>query len=210
MLKSILNQIIKNGLFSQDFLSENKDTKISLNLYKFYEDVIINKNDTQPGNINVLNFLIIQGSALTTEDGLVTINDENAIYQKIALSDYDPADMVYVDCGDGKIEGSGTVEVDEYTANDMRFTVNAVSDSYLVVSSAYYPGWKASIDGSKGKDVNKANSALLAVRVPAGEHKIKVYYDQISFKSGAVVSGISFIIWLGLLFTKIGPNRAKF
>ena len=78
-----LNQIIKNGLFSQDFLSENKDTKISLNLYKFYEDVIINKNDAQPGNINILNFLIIQGSALTTEDGLVTINDENAIYQNV-------------------------------------------------------------------------------------------------------------------------------
>ena len=70
-------------MFSQDFLSENKDTKISLNLYKFYEDVIINKNDAQPGNINILNFLIIQGSALTTEDGLVTINDENAIYQNV-------------------------------------------------------------------------------------------------------------------------------
>ena len=88
--------------------------------------------------------------------------------------------------------------------------MNAVSDSYLVVSSAYYPGWKASIDGSKGKDVNKANSALIAVSVPSGEHIVEIYYDPISFKSGAVVSGISFIIWLGLLFTKIGPNRAKF
>ena len=135
---------------------------------------------------------------------------DEKILEELVDDTYDPKGLVYVNCEDGKFEGSGTVEVDEYTANDMRFTVNAVSDSYLVVSSAYYPGWKASIDGSKGKGVNKANSALIAVSVPSGEHIVEIYYDPISFKSGAVVSGISFIIWLGLLFTKIGPNRANF
>ena len=66
------------------------------------------------------------------------------------------------------------------------------------------------VDGGKGTAVNKANTALIAVEVPQGVHKVKIYYDPTSFKSGAVVSGISFIIWLGLLFTKIGPNRANF
>lgn len=78
-----VNQIIKNGLFDQNYLSKNQEPKISLNLFKFWENIIIDKNDNQPGNIQVANFVIIQGSALTTDDGLITVNDESSIYQNV-------------------------------------------------------------------------------------------------------------------------------
>ena len=39
--------------------------------------------DTQPGNIVVPNFIIIQGSALSSDDGVVSIKDEQKIYQNI-------------------------------------------------------------------------------------------------------------------------------
>jgi len=78
-----LNQIIRDGLFNRNYLSTNQEIKISLNLFKFWEDIIINKNDSQPGNIAIPNFLIIQGSALSTEDGLITIKDESLIYQNV-------------------------------------------------------------------------------------------------------------------------------
>ena len=78
-----LNQIIRNGLFDQNYLSNNYETKISLNLYKFWEEIIINKTDIQPGNIEIPNFVIIQGSALVVEDGLITVNDEKSIYQNV-------------------------------------------------------------------------------------------------------------------------------
>lgn len=74
------NDLAIAGLFNIDYISKNNKLKISLNLFKFYEEVIINKNDTQPGNINVPNFFIIQGNAFVSDDGIVTITDEKSIY----------------------------------------------------------------------------------------------------------------------------------
>ena len=68
------------GLFNVNYISKNNKPKISLNLFKFYEDVIINKNDSQPGNISVSNFFIIQGNAFVSDDGIVTVIDEKSIY----------------------------------------------------------------------------------------------------------------------------------
>jgi hypothetical protein len=132
--------------------------------------------------------------------------NESIIYQKIALSDYNPADTVYVDCGEGKFEGSGVVELGEYNANDMHFTVRSDNDSYLVVSNAYYPGWEARIDEMDTQDVNMANAALLAVKVPRGTHTVEIKYHPISFRWGVLVSGIALSICLLIFFVKIKPG----
>ena len=57
--------------------------EISLNLWKFYEDIITFHNDTQPGNLNLSIFAIIQGTALSSNDGIVTVEDEHKIYNNI-------------------------------------------------------------------------------------------------------------------------------
>ena len=69
------------GLFNKEFIPKEGSNKISLKFWKFYEDIISLSSDTQPGNITVPNFIIIQGSALTTDDGIVTVQDEQKIYQ---------------------------------------------------------------------------------------------------------------------------------
>ena len=83
LFRSSLSDVIHIGLLNRNYVSSNPDMKISLNLYKFYEDVIISNNDTQPGEVNLSNFIIIQGNALTTNDGLVTIEDEHEIYNNV-------------------------------------------------------------------------------------------------------------------------------
>jgi hypothetical protein len=75
-----MKDIIVIGVLNRNTISNNKD-KISLNLWKFYEDIIRFNNDTQPGKINVSDFVIIQGSAFGSDDGIVTIIDEGKIYQ---------------------------------------------------------------------------------------------------------------------------------
>lgn len=78
-----VSEIIVVGLFNKDYIATNPKLKISLNLWKFYENIITFNNDTQPGNINFSNFAIIQGTALTSNDGIVTIDDENKIFDNI-------------------------------------------------------------------------------------------------------------------------------
>ena len=73
---------IFTGLLNRDYPSKAGE-KISLNLWKFYEDIITFKNDTQPGNVNLSNFVIIQGSAFVTDDEIVTVLDEQKIYENI-------------------------------------------------------------------------------------------------------------------------------
>jgi len=71
------------SLFNRNYIPKGGSNKISLNLWKFYENIINSSFDTQPGNIQVPNFVIIQGSGLTTDDGIVTVKDEQKIYQNV-------------------------------------------------------------------------------------------------------------------------------
>ncbi|MBI2101352.1 hypothetical protein HYT53_01965 [Candidatus Woesearchaeota archaeon] len=71
------------GLLDKNYISKTQEGRISLNLYKFYENIISSINDSEPGNIPIQNFIIVQGSALSSDDGIVTIKDEEKIYQNI-------------------------------------------------------------------------------------------------------------------------------
>nr|MBI4156891.1 alpha/beta hydrolase [Candidatus Woesearchaeota archaeon] len=78
-----LKEIILIGALDRNLISSDITNKISLNLWKFYEDKIILNNDTQPGNISIFNFTIIQGNEFGSSDGVVTIEDERKIYQNV-------------------------------------------------------------------------------------------------------------------------------
>ena len=73
------------ALFNRNYIPKGGSNKISLNLWRFYEDIINSGSDTQPGNIQVPNFVIIQGSELDTDDGIVTVKDEQKIYQNVNI-----------------------------------------------------------------------------------------------------------------------------
>lgn len=69
------------ALLNRQFVTKDDKLKISNNLWKFYEDMILLKNDTQPGNVNFENFIIVRGNAFYTDDGIVTVIDEDKIFR---------------------------------------------------------------------------------------------------------------------------------
>ena len=79
---------VASKLSSIGFLFE-KDFSISLNLWKFYNSIILSEIDKQPGNFSVKNALVIYGygglNSIGNEqdDGLVTVNDLIAIANNI-------------------------------------------------------------------------------------------------------------------------------
>jgi uncharacterized membrane protein YfhO len=68
-------------------------------------------------------------------------------------------------------------------------------DAMLVVADAFYPGWKATIDG-RPTGIYLADYALRAVELPKGEHLVEMVFDPQSYKVGAAVS---LAAWLGLV-----------
>ena len=49
------------------------------------------------------------------------------------------------------------------------------ADAYLVLAEAYYPGWRAEVDG-KPAEVLPANHLIQAIRLPPGKHVVRFSY----------------------------------
>ncbi len=72
--------------------------------------------------------------------------------------------------------------------------------AYLVLKQAWYPGWRATVDG-KRVPIFRADLALQAVPVPAGQHEVVVDYQPGSVIVGTVVSlaaALALIILVGI------------
>ena len=64
-----------------------------------------------------------------------------------------------------------------------RVRLKAWQAGYVVLSDAYYPGWRAWVDGKPAKIII-ANGAFRAVRVGPGEHDVEMRFEPGSFRLG--------------------------
>lgn len=70
----------------------------------------------------------------------------------------------------------------------------AQGPALIVLSEPYDPGWRASLDGRDPLPVLRANYALRAVVVPAGEHLVEMVYRPTPLVLGAAVSGATLLL----------------
>jgi hypothetical protein len=84
--------------------------------------------------------------------------------------------------------------------NRLQADVTSDGDVYLVLKQAWYPGWRATVDGRR-VPIYRADLALQAVAVPAGRHTVIVDYRPASVLVGAAVSvaGLVFLLVVALL-----------
>jgi hypothetical protein len=61
------------------------------------------------------------------------------------------------------------------------------ADAFLVLSEAYYPGWRADVDG-RPVDVLPANHLIQAVRLPPGKHVVRFAYRSRYLGVGVAVA----------------------
>ena len=77
--------------------------------------------------------------------------------------------------------------VTEYEADRIRLESATGARGLLVLSEAYYPAWKAYVDGEP-VPLYVADHVLRAVPVPAGEHTVELRYESWSLRTGVAVS----------------------
>jgi hypothetical protein len=85
------------------------------------------------------------------------------------------------------------VEIQTFSKTKDKVLVNLLQNNYY--------GWKATIDGQPAK-IFTSNMSFMAVRVPAGEHKIIFSYDPVGIRIGFWVSLLVLIAGLILLYPK--------
>jgi Bacterial membrane protein YfhO len=84
--------------------------------------------------------------------------------------------------------GETHIEVDE----PERLVVRTAGEeaALLVVSDPFYPGWEATLDGAS-VPILRANTALRAVLVPAGEHRVEMRYRPGSLRQGFALAALA-------------------
>jgi uncharacterized membrane protein YfhO len=74
----------------------------------------------------------------------------------------------------------------------------------VVFAESHYPGWRATVDGVPAP-VLRANVALMAVAVPAGEHTVRLW-----FTAPWVVAGLSLSLFTALSLAALLAWSARY
>lgn len=102
---------------------------------------------------------------------------------------------------------AGHVELVEESDHRLLYRARAPAPGLLVAGEIYYPGWRATIDGEPAP-LLRANYALRAVALPAGEHEVEFRFDGGSYQRGRWLSWAGMgVILLGLLLSLAAGRR---
>ena len=103
---------------------------------------------------------------------------------------------VYVPSSDRGIEVHRTLK----GTNEQRFDVNAPAAGRIVLNTAYFPGWRAEVNGRAGRVGITSPEGLIAVQVPAGQSTVRIVFENTAIRSqGETISLIALVICLALL-----------
>src|SRR5581483_4520196 len=88
-----------------------------------------------------------------------------------------------------------------YSPAELEVEVEVDRPGMLVVTDSYYPGWHASVDGQTAP-LWIADLLFRGVPVPAGRHRVRLWYDPLSVKAGGALSLLALAangaaLWLG-------------
>ncbi len=84
-------------------------------------------------------------------------------------------------------------------AREMTFTIGTPQPTMVVVAQTYYHPWKAYVDDKPTK-IWRANHAFQAIEVGAGQHHIRLSYEDDLFRTGVMISAASLFICAILWF----------
>jgi hypothetical protein len=97
--------------------------------------------------------------------------------------------------------------VETYEADRISLQTSTGAPGLLVLSEAYYPAWKAYVDG-RPVPLYVADHVLRAVPVPAGEHTVELRYESWSLRVGLVVSLTSYLLLTVMVIAGVLRRRS--
>jgi hypothetical protein len=106
-------------------------------------------------------------------------------------------------------EGSSRVEIVAYRPNEVVIRCAVTTSGFLVLADADYPGWRASVDG-RDHPILRANHAMRAVPLGAGEHEVRFRYEPWSVTLGAAISLMALVVSGGVAvwaFRRVGARQ---
>jgi len=89
--------------------------------------------------------------------------------------------------------GPGNATITRYEPERVVIEVVTGQPSFLVLSDAFYPGWRAYADGIE-RPVLRGNSVFRVVQVPDGTHQVVFRFQPESVRIGLAISVIALVV----------------
>ncbi|MBI3984988.1 MAG: YfhO family protein [Candidatus Levybacteria bacterium] len=146
---------------------------------------------------------------------LSIVSDSQRKLQALFNPSFNPATAAIVEQGSKELSlvkearTQGSAIVKSYEENKVLIETRSLTNSLLVLSDNYYPGWKAFVD-DKEVFIYRTNYTLRGIVVPSGTHIVSFRYDPLSFKIGLFLSGLSLFIFLAISLTVLTRIKIPF
>jgi hypothetical protein len=128
----------------------------------------------------------IEGHAVRTlEQTLAHLRRGDFDFQHAVLLESDPGGAIPARPG-----APQAAEIVAHVPERVEIAVDAPRDGLLVLTDAWYPGWRATRDGQDAP-ILRANGLFRAVVVPAGRSRVIFEYRPESFRRGLTLSALS-------------------
>ena len=141
------------------------------------------------------------------------VDDHGAAWQAIHEPTFDPTKTVILEkdvpdvaCKE-PVDGRHISFV-RYGLNEVELTVTTPVSGVLVLSDVYYPGWRATVDGTS-TEVLRTDYTFRGISLPPGEHLVNMTFAPWTWHVGLA---LSLCTWVGLGFWtawKLGPGSVQ-
>ncbi len=139
------------------------------------------------------------------------ISAPDQLAARLAEPDFDPFTTAVLPTASVTVSGTaasgGEVATVQDAPGSLRFDVAADGAAVLVVSEAYFSGWRVSVDDQPA-EVLTVDGALLGVAVPAGRHHVAFTYQPMTLTLGATLSALA-LAAAGLAFAPASLGRRR-
>ena len=139
----------------------------------------------------------------------VFLSQSNAL-AALASPAFDPRRVVYLPedlRGEVPATNATSVEISkvDFTAHHVNVHARAADAAWVVIAQSAYPCWQAYVDDQPATVV-RANAAFQAVGIPAGEHEVRLVYEDRWFSWGVC---LSLAAWLYCLWRALRWRQKK-
>jgi hypothetical protein len=94
-------------------------------------------------------------------------------------------------------EGVDSLAIRGFTPNQTTLDVRMACTGMVIVSDAWFPGWKAEVDGQSA-EVFRAYGMIRGVVVGKGSHRVQLTYRPVTLYAGAGLALLGLLICAGL------------
>ena len=158
---------------------------------------------------------LVQGSRLAPDGGSLDLMESRtfAPREEVVLAGDTPPTAVATrqeftgTPGRAALLRPGRARIERYESQAVAVHVTTPQESFLVLSDAFYPGWRAYVDGVE-QPILRGNLMFRVVQVPEGQHDVVFRFEPTSVLLGLRISLAAVAVALGLLIgSLLGPIR---